>query len=146
MGFLSNCRYHNILIGKIAELLQKLNAFCSSYQHVDCLNTLFKDRFSGKLVAKSGQILDILQRAVRFSQQNRGVGRMPRIAKKRPLRKKRKKHLLSSFQETNSTQTSRSLFADRIEQVKKTKFELELIKILDYFLDGHGNYIRIQYP
>ena len=33
-----------------------------------------------------------------------------------------------------------SVFADRIEQVKKTKFELELIKIVDYFLDGHYNY------
>ena len=27
-----------------------------------------------------------------------------------------------------------------IEQVKKTKFEMELIKIVDCFLDGHGNY------
>ena len=26
------------------------------------------------------------------------------------------------------------------EQVKKTKFEIELIKIVDCFLDGHGNY------
>ena len=32
------------------------------------------------------------------------------------------------------------MFADRIEQVKKTKFELELIKIVNWFLDGHGNY------
>ena len=31
-----------------------------------------------------------------------------------------------------------SVFADIIEQVKKTKFELELIKIVDCFLDGHG--------
>ena len=41
---------------------------------------------------------------------------------------------------TKSTQTSGSVFADRIEQVKKTKFELELIKLADCFLDGHGNY------
>ena len=32
------------------------------------------------------------------------------------------------------------MFAERIEQVKKTKLELELIKILGCFLDGHGNY------
>ena len=37
-------------------------------------------------------------------------------------------------------QTSGSIFADRIKRVKKTKFELELIKIVDCFLDGHGNY------
>ena len=66
--------------------------------------------------------------------------RMPSIAKKRLSRKKDRKHLLSSFQKTKSTQTSGSVFADRIEQVKKTKFELELTKIVDYFLDGHGNY------
>ena len=32
------------------------------------------------------------------------------------------------------------MFAERIEKVKKTKFELDLIKIVDWFLDGHGNY------
>ena len=65
---------------------------------------------------------------------------MPSIAKKRLLRKKYKKNLFSSFQKSKSTQTSESVFADRIKQVKKTKFELELIKIVDCFLDGHGNY------
>ena len=65
---------------------------------------------------------------------------MPSIAKKSFLKKKYKKHLLSSFQKTKLTQTSGSVFADRIEQVKKTKSELELIKIVDCFLNGHGNY------
>ena len=32
------------------------------------------------------------------------------------------------------------MFAERIEKIKKTKFELDLIKIVDCFLDGHGNY------
>ena len=140
MCFLPNCRYHIILIGDIKELLQKLDGFCFNYQQVDCLYTLFKYRFSGKIVVKSGQLFDNLQRAVHFNQQNRGVDRMPSIAKKRLLRKKYKKHLLSSFQKTKSTQTSGSVLADRIEQLKKTIFELELIKIVDCFLDGHGNY------
>ena len=65
---------------------------------------------------------------------------MPSIAKKRLLRKKYKKHLLSSFQKTNSTQTGGSVFAEKIEKVKKTKFELDLTKIVDCFSDGHGNY------
>ena len=134
MCFLSNCRYHIILIGNIKELLQKLDAFCSNYQHMDCLYyTIFKYCFSGKIVLKSGQLFDNLQRAVHFNQQNRGVDRMPSMAKKKLLRKKYKKHLLSSFQKTKSTQTSGSVFADRIEQVKRTKFELELIKIVDFF-------------
>ena len=140
MCFLPNCRYHKILIGNITDLLQKLDAFCFNYQHVDCLYTLFKCRLSGKIVFKCGQLFDNLQRAVHFKQQNRSLGRMPSIAIKRLLGKKYKNHLLSSFQKTKSTQISGSVFADRIEQVKKTKFELELIKIVECFLDDHGNY------
>ena len=105
---------------------------------MDCLYTLFKYRFSGKIFAKRGQVFDNLQRAVDFNHRNKGVDRKPRIAKKRLLRKKYKKHLFSSFQKTKTTQTSGSVFAERIEKVKKTKFELELIKIVDCFLDGHG--------
>ena len=143
MCFLPNCRYHVNLVGNINDLLQKLDAFCFNYQHVDCLYTLFKCRFSGKIVVKSGQLFDILQKAVYFNQQNRAVDRMPSIAKKRLLRKKYKKHLLSSFQKTKSTETSGSVFADRTEQNKKTKFELELIKLVDCFLEGHGYYTSI---
>ena len=68
---------------------------------------------------------------------------MPSIAKKRLLRKIFKKHLLSTFQKTESTQMSGSVFSDRSEQVKKTKFEKKLIKIVDCFSDGHGNYTSI---
>ena len=32
------------------------------------------------------------------------------------------------------------MFAKRNEKVKKTKLEMELIKIVDCFLDGRGNY------
>ena len=39
-----------------------------------------------------------------------------------------------------STHTSDSRFAERIRKVKKTKFELELIRNRDCFLDGQGNY------
>ena len=44
---------------------------------------------------------------------------------------------MSALQKNKSTQTSGSVFAERIEKVKKTNFELELIKIVDCFLDGH---------
>ena len=138
--FLPACKYHIVLLGNVQELLKKLDTFCFTYQHVDCLYTLFKYRFCGKVIAKSGQAFDNVQRAVDFNRRNKGVDRMPSIAKKRLLRKKFKKHLFSSFQKTKSTQTSGSVFAERIEKVKKTKFELDLIKIVDCFLDGHGNY------
>ena len=107
---------------------------------MDCLYTLFKYRFSGKIIAKSGIVFDNVQRAISFNQRNRGVDKMPSIAKKRLLRKKFKQHFMSALQKNKSTQTSGSVFAKRIEKFKKTRFELELIKIVDCFLDGHGNY------
>ena len=138
--FLPACKYHILLLGNVQELLKKLDTFCFTYQHVDCLYTLFKYRFSGKVLAKSGQVFDNVQRAVDFNQRNKGVNRMPSNAKKRLLRKKYKKHLFSSFQKAKTTQTTGSVLAERTKKVKKTKFKPEFIKIVDCFLDGHGNF------
>ena len=66
-------------------------------------------------------MFDNVQRAVDFNHRNKGVDRMPSIAKKRILRKNYKKQLFSSFQKTKTTLTSGSVFAERIEKVKKTK-------------------------
>ena len=85
-------------------------------------------------------MFDKVQRAVDFNHRNNGVDRIPSIGKKRLLRKKYKKHFFSSFQKTKTTQTSGPVFAETIEKVKKTKFELELIKFEYCFLDDHGNY------
>ena len=134
MCFLPICRYHFLVIGNIKELRQKLDAFCFNYQHVDCLYTLFKYSFCAKIVVKIGKPLDIVM-------ENRGVDRMPSIAKKRLLRKRpKKKRLLGSFPKTESTQFIGSVIADRIEQFKTNKFELEPIKNVDCLLPGHGNY------
>ena len=62
------CKYHIILLGNLEELQRKLDTFCFTYQHVDCLYTLFKYRFSGKIIAKSGQMFDNVQQAVGFNQ------------------------------------------------------------------------------
>ena len=81
--FLPACKFHIILFGEIEELLHKLETFSFTYQHVDCLSTLFKYRLSGKVIEKSGNMFDIVQRAISFNQRNRGVGNMPSIAKKK---------------------------------------------------------------
>ena len=47
---------------------------------------------------------------------------------------------MSCLQKNKSTQTSNSVFAERFEKTKKTKFEWELKKIRNCFLDGHGSY------
>ena len=88
MCSLPNCRYHIVLIGDIKELLQNMDACCFNYQHVDCLYTFFKCRFVGKLVVKSGQLFDNMQKAFHFNNQHREKDKMPSIEKKWLLRKK----------------------------------------------------------
>ena len=117
--FVSNWKFHISLLGNVEEVLKKLNTFCFTYQHVDCLYTLFMYRFSGKFIAKSGQVFDNVQRAIDLNHRNKEVDRMSRISKKRLSRKKFEKLLFSSFQKTKTTQTSGSVFAKRIEKVKK---------------------------
>ena len=84
--FPSNCRYNIILIGDTKELIQKLDVFCFTYKHLNCVYTVPKYHFSGEIVAISGQLLDNVQRAAPFNHQNRGVDRMANIAKKWLLR------------------------------------------------------------
>ena len=81
---------HILLIAEkdINVLMEKLDTFCFTYQLVDCLYTLFKYRFDGKIVTKNGQVFDNIERAVRFNQHHKTVEMMPSIAKKRLLRKK----------------------------------------------------------
>ena len=87
----------------------------------------------------SGIVFDNVQRAISFNQRNRGMDKTPSIAKKRLFRKKLKQLFMSALQKNKSTHTSGSMFAERIEEVKKTKLELDLIKNVDCFLDGHSN-------
>ena len=111
--FVSICKFHNILLRGVEDLLMKLHAFCFTCQHVDCLYTLFNYRFSRNVIAKSGQLFDNVQRAVDFNHRKKGMDRIPSIAKKRLMRKKFRKRLFTSFQKTKVTQTSGSVFAEK---------------------------------
>ena len=96
--FVSKCKFHNILLGNVEDLLKKLDTFCFTYQHVDCLYTLFKYRFSGKVIAKSRQIFNNLQRAVDSNHRKKRVDRLPSIAKK-ALAEKFQKAFIQLFSE-----------------------------------------------
>ena len=85
--FLPACKDYFILLGGTEELLHKLDTFCFTYRHVDCLYTLFRCRFTGKCTAKSEIVFDNVQRAFSFNQRNRGMDKLPSIAKERLLRK-----------------------------------------------------------
>ena len=88
-------------------------------------------------------MFDNVQRAVAFHQRNKGVIKMPSLAKRRLLRRKFKQHFMSALQKNNSTQTGGSTIAERNEKAKKIQFELEQIKYVDCSLDEYGNYDSI---
>ena len=120
----------------------KQDAFKFNNQQLDCLYALFRYRIRSKKVAKSEQLFDNVQRAVHVNLQNRS-GQNAQHREKGPLEEKYEKHLLSSVRKTKSTQTSRSAIAGRIEQVEKTKFDIEPIQFENCFLDGQDSYINI---
>ena len=129
--FLPACKYHIILLGNVEELLKihfasPINTWtvCIRCSSIDSVGRLLQ-RVDKCLITYNAQLTSI--------KETRVWTECRVLQKKRLLRKEYKKHLLSSFQKTKSTQTSGSVFAERIEKVKKTKFELVLIKIVDCF-------------
>ena len=63
---------------------------------------------------------------------------MPSVAKKILLRKKFKRQYLSSNQKLAFTQTISSAFLVRVRKVQNSKYEHDLLKIIDCFFDGYG--------
>ena len=63
---------------------------------------------------------------------------MPCVAKKRLLRKKLKRHYLCSNQKLASTQTIGSAFLERVRKKQKSNYALDLLKLIDCFIDGYG--------
>ena len=65
--------------------------------------------------------------------------KLPNIAMKRLIRKKYRGHYLSFNEELASTQTHGSMFLDRNRKNLNSKFEINLLKIIDCFIDCHGS-------
>ena len=136
---LKTCHYHIILISSsVKEILEKMENLSYVYQTVDCLYTLYKHQFFGSIIEESGEVFTQLTRAVEHNLENKYVEKLPSISKKRLSRKKFKRHLLRAEQRNASTQTPGSSFLDRVHSLRNSKYESELIKIVDCLLDGHG--------
>ena len=74
------------------------------------------------------------------STKKQSSGQNAEYFKKEVLEKKFQTAIYECSPKDKSTQTSSSVFAERIEKAKKTKFELQLIKTVDCFLGVHGLY------
>ena len=131
--------YHIILVSSsVKEILETIKNLSHIYQTVDCLYTLYKHRFFISFLEESGVVFAQLTRAVEHNLAKKYVERVPSISKKRLSRKKFKRHLLRAEQRSASTQTLASSFLDRIYSLRNSKYESELIMIVDCLLDGHG--------
>ena len=88
---------------------------------------------------ESGLVFTQLDRAIQhIHYEKKNVDKLPSVSKKSLSRKKFKRHLLRAEQKNVSTQTMGSSFLDRIQSIKNSKYESELIKTVDCLLDGHG--------
>ena len=105
---------------------------------MECLYTLYKHQVFGHTIEEAGLVFTQLKRAVQHNSEYKFVEKLPSAFKKRLSRKKFKRHLLRAEQRNASTQTLRSSFSDRIQSLKNSKYESDLIKIVDCLLDGHG--------
>ena len=87
-------------------------------------------------------LFDMVAKAVAHKTQNKSVEKTPSIAKHRLAHKKFKKHLLSAGHKSASTQSPGSSFLDQIQKIGNTKYESDLMKSVECFLDGYGSIDR----
>ena len=138
-GPVENCNFHLVLIGSsLDQILQRLDKHHFTYQIVDCIYTLYKHRFYFNIISSRGEVFNQLNRAVEHNLKCRIPEKLPSVAKKRLLRKKFKRQNISSAQMIASTQTLGSAFLERIRKVQNSKYETDLLKFVDCFIDGFG--------
>ena len=136
---MENCKFHLVLIGSLLDqILQRLDKYHFTYQNVDCKYTLYKYRFYFNIISSRGDVFNQLNRAVEHNLKCRIPEKLPSVAKKRLLQKKIKRDYLSSAQKLASTQTLESAFLERIRKVQNSKYDTDLLKIVDCFIDGYG--------
>ena len=121
MCFLLNCRYHIILIGNINELRRKLDAFCFNYQQVDCLYTLFKYHFNGKIVIKSGQLFLICRGQFNSNNETEEWRKCPASQKRDFRGKSTKNNCLSPSKRPNRRKLVHRCLQTELNKIKKLK-------------------------
>ena len=132
-------KFHLVLIGSsLDQTLQRLDKYHLTYQIVDGIYTSYKYRFYSNIISSRGEVFNQLNCAVEHNLKCRIPEKLPGAAKKRLLRKKVIRHYLSSAQKFASTQTLGSAFLENIPIVQNSKFEIDLSKIVDCFIDAYG--------
>ena len=111
-----NICFPPILIrGDIIELLQELDALCFTYEHAECLYTLFNYQFCGKKMSTVDQLLTKCRGQFISTTKTEDWTECPASRKRDSWEEKYKKQMLSSFHKTKLTQATGSVSADRNE-------------------------------
>lgn len=132
---IEKCRYHIILCSEhIEETLSCMYDLNFYYQSIDDMYTLYKLRFYKYKIASKGEWFEQLERAMEHNIAHPQMEKRPGLAKSRLLRKIYHWHPASD----NEHLSKRSAFLQRVQTVRKTKYEYALMKIIDCFLDGYG--------
>ena len=118
--------------------MQRLEKYHFAYQIVDCIYTLYNYRIFSNVVSSGGEVFNQLNRAVEHNLKCRIPEKLSTVAKKRQLQQKIKRQYLSSAQKLTSTQTFGSAFLERIRKVQNSKYETDLLKNVDCFIDDYG--------
>ena len=92
-----NCKFHLVLIrSSLDQILQRLGKHHFTYQTVDCIYTLYIYRLYSNIISSRGEVFNQFSPAVEQNLKCRIPKKLPSVAKKRLLRKKSKRHYLSS--------------------------------------------------
>lgn len=140
-----NCSYHILIfdetVRKPTEILEKhCRGVLFHYQEVDCLFTLYKQYFHGNIMEQRGNLFNQLKMAITFTTKHKHFEKLPSIAKKRLLRKKLRLYGGGVTKKSTSTQTmANNAFDTRISLIRKSKYEIDLMKIIDCMLDQQGS-------
>ena len=92
--FLPACNNHNKLFGEIVQLLHKLDTFCFTYQHVDCLYTLLKTDSAEKFLQRVEMCLIMCKEQFLLTRETEEWTKC-RVLQKKLLRKKFKQAFMS---------------------------------------------------
>ena len=142
-------KFHLVLIGSsLDQILQRLDKYHFTFQIVDCICILYKYRLYSHIISSRGEVFNQLNRAVEHNLKCRIPEKLPSVAKipeNYPVlqrnveyRKETKNDYLSSAQKLASTQTLGAAFLGRFRKVPNSKYEINLLKTFDCFIDGYG--------
>ena len=136
--FLPAGKNHIVLLGNVQELLKTLDTFCFIYHHVDCVYTLSSIDSVEKLLQRVYKCLITCNEQWTLITETREWTECRALQKKDSWGKSTKNICLVPFKR----QKQRRRVVQCLQKVLN-KFEFELLKIVDGFLDGHGYFDSI---